>query len=70
MEKCLETEIIMGMDICSAPGCGAFIKDDTKPCLDCAGRGNASPFGDKAPWTNSQWASHRDAEEDLNRGKY
>ncbi len=59
----------MGMDICSAPGCGAFIKDDSLPCPECSGRGYASPFGGKAAWTNSQWAAHRDDEEARIRGK-
>ena len=49
----------MGVDICTAPGCGAFIKDDSLPCPECEGRGFNSVDGTKDPWTNVQWAEHR-----------
>ncbi len=59
----------MGCDICSAPGCGAFMKDDSLPCPECQGRGYANPFGGKEPWTNSRWADERAAEVVRNKGK-
>ena len=61
MGECLETKV-MGVNICSAPQCGAYMRDDTKPCVECAGRGFNSVNGAKVAWTNSDWAAHREAE--------
>jgi hypothetical protein len=38
------------------------MKDDSKPCEECGGRGFKNPFGGKKEWTNAQWAEHRKAE--------
>ena len=52
----------MTIDICSAPGCGSFIRDDSKPCPECEGRGFNTVRGSKVPWTNSDWALYREKE--------